>query len=116
MSSLLEVMDAFSPCERKKLLTFYINNRPLGKLPPLEKAYFQVLYDLLFMSTLENENNYSEFKMTNIIDVVIEYDAERFQRYFMIYYVNNGSLRFKPEAFDHEKHKPAIMCKETNLF
>lgn len=116
MSSLLEVIDAYCSCERKKLLTYYINNRPLGKLPQLEKAYFQVLYDLHFMSTIENEKDYSEFKMTNITYVEIDYDAENFQRYFIIYFVNNDSLHIKPEAFEHEKPKPAIMCKETNLF
>ena len=58
----------------------------------MEKAYFKILYDIYFISGIDNEESYPQYRMTNIVRVSIEYDDNLKLRYFKVYFRNGESL------------------------
>lgn len=92
MSSLIDVIDSRDLYEKKVIFDKYLKDSPLGELPHLEKAYFQILYDIYFISELDRDDAYPQYKMTNIVKVTIEYDENLEEKYFKVHFRNNETL------------------------
>jgi hypothetical protein len=92
MTSLINVLDSIELHEKREQFRKYLEKNQLGEISLLEKAYFQILYDIYFISAFENEDAYPEYKMTNIESVSIEYDKNIKLRYFKVNFKNCGSL------------------------
>lgn len=83
MMSLIEVLDTRDLVEKKEMYNKYLQESPLGELSQLEKAYFQILYDIYFISKREKlEKAYPHLKMTNIESVSICGNANLEENYF----------------------------------
>jgi len=92
MTSLIDVLDSRELHEKKEQFNKYLDNSPLGEISALEKAYFQILYDIYFISGIDNEESYPQYRMTNIVSVSIEYDKNLKLRYFKVNFRNGESL------------------------
>ena len=92
MTSLIDVLDTRDLFNKKKQFNKYLFETPCGELSQLEKAYFKVLYDIYFISEMENEAAYPQYKMTNIKSVFIKDDNDH-EKYFEINFVNGDSLQ-----------------------
>jgi len=99
MSSLIDVIDSRELYEKKKLFDKYLKDSSLGELPHLEKAYFQILYDIYFISDMDSEDAYPQYKMINIVKVTIEYDKNLDEKYFRVYFRNGETLEIGNNSF-----------------
>lgn len=91
MISLIEVIDTREIYNKKQQFNKYLFEAPCGELSYLETAYFKVLYDIYFISEIENEAAYPQYKMTNIKSVVIKNDRN-YEKYFEVNFKNGESL------------------------
>lgn len=93
MTSLIDVIDTRDIFEKKQQFNKYLKDTPVGEISELEKAYFQILYDIHFISEIENEHAYPQYKMTNIMCVFIKYDKNLKKKYFQINFRNGETLQ-----------------------
>lgn len=83
--SLIEVLDTRELIQKKEIFNKYLQESPLGELSQLEKAYFQILYDIYFISKRPNlEKAYPHLRMTNIESVSIRCIENLQENYFSV--------------------------------
>ena len=93
MTSLIDVLDTRELYSKKHQFNKYLFETPCGELSHMETAYFKILYDIYFISGLENEESYPQYKMLNIMNVFIKYDRLHMKKYFEVYFRNGESLQ-----------------------
>ena len=92
MTSLIDVLDTRELYNKKQQFNKYLFETPCGELSHLETAYFKILYDIYFISEMENEAAYPQYKMTNIKSVFIKYDNNH-EKYFEVNFRNGEYLQ-----------------------
>ena len=92
MTSLISVIDTRELFNKKQQFNKYLFETPCGELSFLETAYFKILYDIYFISEMENETAYPQYKMINIKSVFIKYDSNH-EKYFEVNFRNGESLQ-----------------------
>lgn len=92
MISLIDVLDTRELYNKKQQFNKYLIETPCGELSFLETAYFKILYDIYFISEMENETAYPQYKMINIKSVFIKYDSNH-EKYFEVNFRNGESLQ-----------------------
>ena len=92
MTSLISVIDTRELFNKKQQFNKYLFETPCGELSHLETAYFKILYDIYFISEMENEAAYPQYKMTNIKSVFIKYDNNH-EKYFEVNFRNGEYLQ-----------------------
>ena len=97
--SLIEVIDCLHLDKRVSTFNKYLDESPTGEISPLEKAYFQILYDLHFSATIENLDIYQELQMIHITTVSIDYDLDTYEKYFKVSFRSGKTLEIGKNLF-----------------
>uniref|UniRef100_A0A6C0CQQ2 Uncharacterized protein n=1 Tax=viral metagenome TaxID=1070528 RepID=A0A6C0CQQ2_9ZZZZ len=97
--SLIEVIDCLQLEEKVSTFNKYLDESPTGEISSLEKAYFQILYDLHFSPTIESLDIYKELQMINITNVSIDYDLDTYEKYFKVSFRSGKTLEIGKNLF-----------------